>query len=399
MYPTDSFLTFFNRHVSLFRLFLLAPKRSDSANNSQLRKMAGLTIIIVYWGVALGLGFWKKQFFDHISMISNWIQLIANSIAFTSTVYMITFKTTTFQKIVDLFQEIDNQLQDIRLRVDYSRHLVYSRITVIFFIIIMCCMLGFEFAVTVLAKQMTTPLYWMVCALPLPVFSMSLLQAMFFIYFIKVRCSLVNEELKKLRNTQEIKGTPNSMNILVVQIAPKLLGEKEILHELINITNDLCKLARKINEMYGVFFVASCFAIFSVTAIQLYYCYLILVSDPNWIFVLPMNLVLWNLGLIVGLTTICERVSDEGQKILQNSLSMHLKDTQLSTWVHPMVSQMRFSAYGFFCINHGMLCSFMAALITYLIIFIQFYGVHGKDVSFSGMKNGPGFGRSLPGSE
>lgn len=52
---------------------------------------------------------------------------------------------------------------------------------------------------------------------------------------------------------------------------------------------------------------------------------------------------------------------------------------ELSIWVHPMVSYMKFSAYGFFTIDYNMLCGFMTALITYLVIFIQFYALNGQD--------------------
>lgn len=43
-----------------------------------------------------------------------------------------------------------------------------------------------------------------------------------------------------------------------------------------------------------------------------------------------------------------------------------------------MISYMKFSAYGFFTIDYNMLCGFMTALITYLVIFIQFYALNGE---------------------
>lgn len=42
-----------------------------------------------------------------------------------------------------------------------------------------------------------------------------------------------------------------------------------------------------------------------------------------------------------------------------------------------MISYMKFSAYGFFTIDYNMLCGFMTALVTYLVIFIQFYALNG----------------------
>lgn len=43
-----------------------------------------------------------------------------------------------------------------------------------------------------------------------------------------------------------------------------------------------------------------------------------------------------------------------------------------SDWLDPMLSSIRFSAFGFFHINYNMLFGFISALITYLVILIQF---------------------------
>lgn len=61
---------------------------------------------------------------------------------------------------------------------------------------------------------------------------------------------------------------------------------------------------------------------------------------------------------------------------------------ELSIWVHPMISYMKFSAYGFFTIDYNMLCGFMTALITYLVVFIQFYALNGDDTSSHAHRNG-----------
>lgn len=42
-----------------------------------------------------------------------------------------------------------------------------------------------------------------------------------------------------------------------------------------------------------------------------------------------------------------------------------------------MISYMKFTAYGFFTIDYHTLCGFMTAIITYLVIFIQFYAING----------------------
>ena len=106
------------------------------------------------------------------------------------------------------------------------------------------------------------------------------------------------------------------------------------------------------------------------------------VESAVWKLFVSINIVLLNLTLIVGITSVCESVSNEANKILQNFNTLQFKKgvpiiNELSISVHSVVSNMKFSAYGFFTINYNMLCGFVAGLITYLVIFIQFNSISG----------------------
>lgn len=47
-------------------------------------------------------------------------------------------------------------------------------------------------------------------------------------------------------------------------------------------------------------------------------------------------------------------------------------------WIHNVLSRIKFTAFNFFNINYGMLLGFVSALVTQLVIFIQFNAVQIK---------------------
>ena len=372
----ENFEQFFKKHTTAFYFFLVTPLAKSSRIFKPIFRTFLTAFLLLQWTGVLYVSYTKVTSNDAISKVANWIQMWASSLALTTAIYCTAFRATQFHSVIDQFQAVDEQFQRIGVEIDYLKHLRYSKGVVCIFIVLLLSLLSNDFVVTVHLNEMTSVTHWFVSVLSLAVNSLALLQAMFLIYFIKIRCSYVNQELGRIQGSREVPATKTFLSAGTTP-AITLSTDKETLHELITMTNELCKLSKKINEFGGIFFLAISLALFSVAAIQLYYCYVVIVSESLGVSKLVIGcsiiLVLWNLGLIVGLTTICEQVSDEGQKILQSSLSLHLKDTQLSSWIHPMVSQLRFTAFGFFNLDHGMLCSFMAALITYLIIFMQFY--------------------------
>ena len=379
----DNFIDFFKRHTKPYYVFGVTPLCGPlgSQGKSRLRASVLLTLLLLQWGSVAYFFVGKQNPNDRISTIANWMQMLSNCLTLTTTFYTTMFKNVQFGRVIAEFEEIDKRLSAMGLPINYDRQLRTSSRILCAFIMTFCLLLSHDFYLTVLDYEIYSAWYWTVCVAPMVVYSVGVLQSMFIVHWVKHRCSLVNVELKRIRSRREVKSPQNNSTFVVVKEVSHA-DDEELLMQLLGTTNHLCKLLGRINGFFGLFFLTTIFTLFTITAIQLYYCYLTIVNldtlSENFstgFLLLPFLVVLWNFFLVVGLTTVCEKVSNEAYKILQSSLSLQMKETHLMNWFHPGISQMRLSAFGFFFIDHGMLCSFMAALITYLVVFIQFYSM------------------------
>lgn len=299
--------------------------------------------------------------------------MLGNSIALTITLGLPVIKHADFDHLITQFHKIDENLVAIGHQIDYRAHLHRSKVITIGYLGLLGVSLSYDFYITVDKYQMISVWYWLVSATPLLVYSIGLYHAMFMIYWIKYRCSLINKVLKGIRPNE---GLPEKLpflhlniesNQMQVQPREKLIPQGVVNHisggvtlgkrsrllqvqrpqivvtpdmntlsQLFSIMNDLCKLSRKVDEYYGIFFLVSIGALFAITSIQVFYCYVTAsIMDHArkysvWSLMVSVNLVTVNLSLIVGITTVCESVSNEATKILQNFSALQIKQDVVS---------------------------------------------------------------------
>lgn len=376
-----TFRDFYKLHSKIFRFFGVVPIYRTPIGGGVPKInapiMAGIALfLIIYWTGVIFTFLIDKHLNDKISVISNWIQMLGNSFALTATLVCTATKYADFDNIISQFEKIDQNLLAVGHQIDYAAQLRRSRLVVLIHLTSMAVVMGYDFYVTIDMYAMTSSWYWLVSVTPLFVYSMCLYHAMFMIYWIKNRCSLVNKTLKTIRLNDAQKGSgggilfvqprsdpffspeakertnsPLSLNgenqqpkfldkALARSTGKILLRQKSmdstnldmnVLTQLFSVMNDLCKLSRKIDEYYGLFFLTSIGALFSITSIQVYYCYVTAISFNEelkfsmWTLMVSINLVTVNLSLIVGITTVCENVSNEATRILQNFSALQIK--------------------------------------------------------------------------
>lgn len=371
MVQINRFPEFYNLHSKVFRCFGVIPlfkKSEGSAPPKRNVLILGiiLTVLVVYWTGVVFAFLIKSHMNDKISIISNWIQILTNSLALTTTLGSTAFKYADYEKIISQFQQIDENLLFIGHKINYSKHLRSSKNIFFMYLGAFCGIMAYDFYITVKKYQMTSLWYWLVSVFPLLIYSVGIIQALFMISWIHCRCSMINKVLKKIRinanggrgGTPEskVKHLPgniqsrlqgclfvqphtsvqqpaklenNSRNLMNLRSEGELHFDNLI--QLFLIMNDLCKLARKVDEYYGLFLLTSISALFAITTIQVYYCYVtIIVYDDSlkysvWTLIVSVNLVTINLSLIVGLCSVCENVSNEAKKILHNISALRFK--------------------------------------------------------------------------
>ncbi|GAB0098811.1 hypothetical protein DMENIID0001_146150 [Sergentomyia squamirostris] len=360
-------------------------------------------ILVIYWcGIVMSF-FIEHKGNDKISAISNIIQLILNGIAF-STIYINSMvKFRCFYNIITGFQVIDENLQGVGKSIRYQNSLAISRSILITFGTYLLFSITFDCYVTVIRYNMTPMWYWVVATLPSIIYSLSLLQAMFIISWISTRCAMINSILRLDGRAKFLRNLPI---VPIVSHSNSFKGNMkqslDLITKIYTIMSDVCQLSQIIDSFLGPAFLATITAIFAVTSIQVYYIYVTSITMDRvaetsgfsiWSLLVSLNIVLMNIFLVIALTTICERLNHQTMKILQNFSEMQISKevpAELSIWLHPMISHMKLTAFGFFSIDYTMLCGFMTAIITYLVIFIQFYSIdpdHGNTNVIRGVGN------------
>lgn len=274
-------------------------------------------VIFIYWfGIVMTFIVDRSNAYT-LSVIANWIQIITNAIALTIALTYPLFKKLTVNSIVKLFEKIDAELNYLKIELTYSSDTQKYRIILFSCFLLMISSTIFDCAVSLIVLENVKWWYWFVTILPLVLYAIALTQAFLVIGFIKQRCELINEVILEFQNNDP-NSTVVAKNVVLVSILkdrkPKI-SLSELFSKLFITLNDLCELSHHIEHLFGPLFLTTFAAIFSVTSIQLFYCYLVITTKSQknltWPVLQSINIIVINLLLVVGITSVCESVSIE----------------------------------------------------------------------------------------
>lgn len=377
----QSFHQFYDKVITIYQCFGVAPRRvalyhqkNESIGTRFLSWIPVIGVVICYWVSLIYCVSTKEIKVDLLSLLSHYIQLLLNAIALSCTLVSTVYNCDHFRGILDEFEETDRHLKAFDTFMDYTHHLKLAYVATSLFILALGSVFSFEYLVALVMFDLSTLPYWIVHVIPFPIYGMALHQAVFFIYCAVTRCRMVNGLLKK--HTE--KSIFRSQSILE-------LSETDTMKIVYQLTVRIHQLCEEINGYFGITFLTSLLAMFAVSSIQMFYA-LNIISDPNnelkrnaWTFFNSFIVVILNIGCVSTLAYFAELLTREAGRInsrvrnLENELAI-----QYSSWMHPLLINIKISAFGFFSLNCTMLCGFFTAWITYLLILLQ-YNVIGGD--------------------
>lgn len=394
-----SFPGFFKAIVHPYQILGISPKYhsiEETPGKLKLCSSMSVSIFVVFYWIAIGCAFGRKGDTENsVSIFSNYVQLLINAIALTATLVNPLRKYLDYHEILRLFNKIDLQLDELGKAIDYRKQIMRFYGFSIAFLAILIYNYAFDFYVSVYKSQ-TEVSYWLLHSIPLILYALSLHQAVFFIFCIHNRLCIASELLQQptddVANDHKPKG--NGRAVIQVQgIFPctcsdrlKCTGKcKEAKdaawgEKVFQVVNDLFLVCGKVDSYFGPVLLLTLAALFVVTSIQSFYCFTFTANyDPTnkgsvWYIISCMNLIAVNMALVISLSYASETVTNDADCILTNVLQPKNRASvnEFHNWFHPMLSRIRFTACGFFHINYNMLFGFTSALITYLIILVQF---------------------------
>ena len=350
-----------------------------------------LVVLVLFWGTLVYSLVNHDSTSDLISVMSNIIQMLLNGVAFSVVIVSAVYKREAFLGILEEFDRIDHQFTSFGIFINYKKQRRVFYVALLIFGLVTSGVNVYEIYVTESLQGITRFLYWVSHALPSIIYGICMEQAIFLIYCVLIRCEMVIDLLQRRRSSQRHFVVSKDHATNSPSMAMVVRGNDETIKNVYQLIDGIHELCEKVNKFFGLSFLATLLAMFAVTSIQAFYCYKI-ASDINpelgrsyWVLCMAVNLVVVNTGIVCILAYMADRVTNEATCI--NNRVRKLENDQViqySSWLHPVLINIKISAFGFFNLNCTMLCAYMSALITYMLILIQCNEIGGeKDKSVS----------------
>lgn len=333
-----TFLEYYTEYSKVFKIFGVIPIRNFNppykTRPTKTAKIQKILVTVLYALFLIGLSstfLVNKRFNNQISIISNYIQMIANALTLTMTLSWSIWKVKDHDLIIHQFIKIDEDLQNIGHKIDYVAEVKRNKKILLGHLSFLVIILVLDFYVSIVKFGTIQVWYWLVSATPVCIYSLGMYHALFIILGLKLRCSLINETVRENTNL-----SLTSKKVILLDAVPsgsdpdrettKDNGKnEEAFDDIVSLMSDVCKLSSRIDKYFGPFFLIGFATLFAVTTIQTYYCYVIgmrmshdVTSYSMWTIWTSINIVVLNLSLAIGITTVSENLASEMKKVLQN---------------------------------------------------------------------------------
>lgn len=332
MVSVSPFEGFYKSLSFLYRCVGVSPSFRDSVGKRLKRHPVSglyLLLVVLYW-TGIATAFTRKGLKNGtISIISNYVQLLLNALAYTVTTVNPIWKFRDYIQIIRGFNEIDHQLMTISVQMGKKKRDRLFYILTLAILTILIYNASFDFFVAVIQYETFLP-YWILCATPIMVYALSWHQAILFIFAIHKRLDVAR---KLMQPTGSGLSTQSRDTALVHFLRVSSCGlptrnnnnslcygnglAKEYTTRVFGIINEIYFLSKKVNDYFGPVILSATGALFAITSIQGFHA-LIMVSDLDekkhgtvWNLISCMNLILVNYLLLIGLCCVSEMVAKD----------------------------------------------------------------------------------------
>uniref|UniRef100_A0A182JMX1 Gustatory receptor n=1 Tax=Anopheles atroparvus TaxID=41427 RepID=A0A182JMX1_ANOAO len=406
----EQFEQLFRLAFNGFRVFAITPGRMArekdgyAVRNSHWMRLVVCALVTLAW-IALVRSFFMEKRAAQITGIANNIQLITNTIALSVAWIGPQLKASELQAIFDGFLVIDRELASYRLPGGHLLTRAKFLTNYVLVLLGLALLVVYDGFVSFGKPDTVEVWYWVTTQVPFVVQGMAFFQAFLLISWLLERFQHLNALVEQYYR-EGIGFSPKQVATAFatpiklareghrgdVVLDESSTGRRELADDLqiLAIVSRTIDLAQKIESYFGPLFLTVYTALFAVTTIQSYYCYLHLnaIDQQQGLtfesLVLSGAIIVANVVTIVALPYACERVEHESKLLMsflsKLSMSPSARMAQHSSiWFSNLIASVRFSALGFFTVNYNMLSGLVAGLVTYLIIFIQFNSMVPSD--------------------
>lgn len=317
----NSFREFFFKFLKSYIIFGITPYKNlkSSVTLGYVEKSLVVCAVIIYW-IGVVFSFSRDIKTDDLVTVANGIQFISKYLTLTIVLIYPLLSKTTMNLIINSFENIDTELRCLQVLPNYNYHIRINNISSIICFLYLIVILVYDFYVVfAINKTADFILYWIIVNIPIITITFAMLQAFAVLYLIKERCELINKVMENLCSRDRVRDIPpiNHEVFLCIENNQKNLTSREIFTRISSALTDLGQLSRLVEKFYGPLFFTTFASSFAVICIQMFYCYLIIITHTLskgynvWTMISSINIIIINIIMIVSITSICEKVTSE----------------------------------------------------------------------------------------
>lgn len=261
---------------------------------------------------------------EKLSLVSNWIQLFVNGASLTVIVISPLINVKAFNDINRLFIHLDGKIDETGFKLNTRKINFIMVANIVFFGSFLLFMGAYEIYIFLIRFDLLNLFYWIITFLPSIVQTFSLCFANNLLTSFYFRLQLTKQILKSERlpylKKKYITAIPENEKKFF-KPSSNQCPEKELLSDMSSVFilfNDLLDLGCAIENFFGTIFLSSIASIFVVTTVQIYYCYVLVVTEGSeamgystWTIIVSVNYIILNTVTIAYLTTICELIANQ----------------------------------------------------------------------------------------
>lgn len=380
-----SFQFDFYRTISRFyRCFGVSPNPSNKKRSRPILSWISIIVfLVVYWIATIYLIWKKKEKGDIISAISNYIQSFVNAVTFSVVIISHNYHYQDYFNILSILNSIDDTLSDLGHKINYKSTLVKVYVVLFTFFGVLIAKTVYEACVFVVKYEMFTMQYWMFQSVPIVIYLICLSEAILLVHCILQRC----RKLTSILTLNPNRPTGNGhVQIVLVQPETTQIEIETKLKLAFKFMEQIQQLCERFNNFFGLSLLFIITSMFTVTAIQSFYCYTIYKDlyhgDKRTLWTLfgSSNVVTFNIICISVMSYYSDMVTVEAHRV--NTTIRKLRESlshKCHNCLHFVMENIKISAFLFFNINCTFLGGFFSALITYVLVMVQCNEIGGNN--------------------
>ncbi|XP_077300776.1 putative gustatory receptor 28b [Arctopsyche grandis] len=340
---------------------------------------------------------------DSISIYSDIFRTVNGTVLCSCVFFMTLINRHEYCTLMNQMVDFDKDLKQLGVQMDNKTMFKTILCTSIFVYGFLISISTADLLIFALSQDMLTYIYWFGCIYSFFITITATTQLLCFTYLLYKRFVTLNAYISNLSepdfvdsNVKKIKmwtWTKNNNRVIDISVIAKqalrvkhvkVTSNNEKVNSLSEMHDNLCNVSKTINSLYSLQMLLTTSTAFIVLVTQLYFFYLMLSSNENYVltFTKVWTAAIWGIVYFIILYSIsfaCSKTKEEADmsSILLHKMAIDDDDDFTRTSVEMFSLQMlhqkvEFTACGFFPVDFSVLYMIIGAVTTYLVFLIQF---------------------------